>query len=168
MSDTKIEETEKVVSIEEVKQDETVGKNATVEKPYKFKELGFDDIFPMMALINKIGIEKILSLMENKAIFNLIQGQKPMKIDEEGNEVEDKDEYLKQVGMAMVAIVQLIIGCLGNCRNELYTVLASASNLTVEEISKLPLKYVSSMIVDFVKKDDFKDFFKGLLGSIEM
>ena len=122
----------------------------------------------MMALINKIGLEKIMSLMENKAIFNLIQGQKPMKIDEEGNEVEDKEEYLKQVGMAMVAIVQLVISCLGNCRNELYTVLSSASNLTVEEVSKLPLKYVSSMIVDFVKKDDFKDFFKGLLGSINM
>ena len=161
MSNTKIEEIENKEVVEEV---QTVVK----EKPYKFKELGFDDIFPMMALINKIGLEKIMSLMENKAIFNLIQGQKPMKIDEEGNEVEDKDEYLKQVGMAMVAIVQLVISCLGNCRNELYTVLSSASNLTVEEVSKLPLKYVSSMIVDFVKKDDFKDFFKGLLGSMNM
>lgn len=161
MSNTKIEEIENKEVVEEV---QTVVK----EKPYKFKELGFDDIFPMMALINKIGLEKIMSLMENKAIFNLIQGQKPMKIDEEGNEVEDKDEYLKQVGMAMVAIVQLVISCLGNCRNELYTVLSSASNLTVEEVSKLPLKYVSSMIVDFVKKNDFKDFFKGLLGSMNM
>lgn len=161
MSNTKIEEIENKEVVEEV---QTVVR----EKPYKFKELGFDDIFPMMALVNKIGLEKIMSLMENKAIFNLIQGQKPMKIDKEGNEVEDKDEYLKQVGMAMVAIVQLVISCLGNCRNELYTVLSSASNLTVEEVSKLPLKYVSSMIVDFVKKDDFKDFFKGLLGSINM
>lgn len=161
MNNTKIEEIENKEVVEEV---QTVVK----EKPYKFKELGFDDIFPMMALINKIGLEKIMSLMENKAIFNLIQGQKPMKIDKEGNEVEDKDEYLKQVGMAMVAIVQLVISCLGNCRNELYTVLSSASNLTIEEVSKLPLKYVSSMIVDFVKKDDFKDFFKGLLGSINM
>lgn len=161
MSNTKIEEIENKEVVKEVQ-------TVVEEKPYKFKELGFDDIFPMMALINKIGLEKIMSLMENKAIFNLIQGQKPMKIDEEGNEVEDKDEYLKQVGMAIVAIVQLVISCLGNCRNELYTVLSSASNLTIEEVSKLPLKYVSSMIVDFVKKDDFKDFFKGLLGSMNM
>lgn len=159
MSNTKIEEIENKETVEEVQA-------VVEEKPYKFNELSFDDIFPMMALINKIGLDKVMSLTENKAVFNLIQGKKPMKIDEEGNEVEDEEEYLKQVGMAIVAIVQLLISCLGSCRNELYTVLSSASNLSVEEVSKLPLKHVSSMIVDFVKKEDFKDFFQGLLGSM--
>lgn len=159
MSNTKIEEIENKETVEEVQ-------TVVEEKPYKFNELSFDDIFPMMALINKIGLEKVMSLTENKAIFNLIQGKKPMKIDEEGNEVEDEEEYLKQVGMAIVAIVQLLISCLGSCRSELYAVLSSASNLSVEEVSKLPLKHVSSMIVDFVKKEDFKDFFQGLLGSM--
>lgn len=165
MSDTRIEETEKTVSIEEVEKEATV-ETVVEEKPYKFKELGFDDIFPMMALINKIGLEKVLGLMENKAIFNLIQGKKPMKMDEEGNEVIDQDEYVKQVGIAVVAIIQLVLSSFKDCRNELYEVLSTASNLTFEEVSKLPLKHVSPMIVDFIKKDDFKDFFQGLLGSI--
>lgn len=168
MSNTKIEEIENKEDIEEVK-------TVVEEKPYKFKELSFDDIFPMMALINKIGLEKVMGLMENKSISNLIQNKKPIKLDdkgnkvldEEGNEVVDNEEYMKEVGMAIVAIVQLIISCLGNCRNELYSVLSSASNLSIEEVSKLPLKHVSSMIVDFIKKDDFKDFFQGLLGSME-
>lgn len=159
MSEKEIEET-KVVSI-----DEKVKKE---EKPYIFKELDFDNIFPAMNLINKIGLEKVLKLLENQAVMDMFSGKKPTKLDEEGNEVEDKEEYMKQVGKAVVAIFQLVISCLGNCRNELYELLSSASNLSVEEIGKLKLKYVSSMIMDFIKLDDFKDFFKGLLGSMEV
>lgn len=158
MNDTKIEEIEKEATVEEI---------PAVEKPYTFRELGFDDIFPMMELINKIGLEKVLGLVENKAIFNLVQGKKPMKIDEEGNEVVDEGEYLKQVGIAIVEILKLVISSFKDCKNELYTVLSNASNLSFEEVSKLPLKHVSPMIVDFIKKDDFKDFFQGLLGSMK-
>lgn len=154
------------VKVEEVEIKEEVKEE--VKKPYEFKELSFDNIFPMMNLINKIGIEKLSSLMNNKAIMNLIQGIKPMKIDEEGNEVVDSDEEMKQLASAMISIVHLIVSSLGTCREELYEVLSSGSNLSYEEVSKLPLKYVSSMIIDFIKKDDFKDFFTELLGSLGM
>lgn len=138
-----------------------------VKKPYEFRELGFDDIFPMMNLIDKIGIEKVVSLTDNQAIMNLIQGKKPMKLDEEGNEVVDNEKQMKLLASAFVAIGGLLIKSIKTCRTEIYEVLSSASNLSVEEISKLPIKYSYSMIYDFIKKDDFKDFFTEIMNSFE-
>lgn len=137
------------------------------KKPYEFKELDFDNMFPMINLIDKIGIEKVVSLTDNEAIMSLLQGKKIMKLDEEGNEVEDKDAHMKRLANAVAAIGGLLIKSLKTCRNELYEVLSSASNLSVEEISKLPIKYAYSMIVDFIKKDDFADFFTEVMDSFE-
>lgn len=138
-----------------------------VKKPYEFKELDFDNMFPMINLIDKIGLEKIVSLMDNPAIMNLIQGKKPMKLDEEGNEVVDNEAQMKLLANAFVAIGGLLIRSIKTCRTEIYEVLSSASNLSVEEISKLPIKYSYSMIYDFIKKDDFKDFFTEVMSSFE-
>lgn len=151
----KIEELSVVAEIKEVK------------KPYEFKELDFDCIFPMVNLIDKIGIEKVISLTDNEAIMNLLQGKKPMKLDEEGNEVVDNELQMKQLASAGVAIGGLLIKSIKTCRNEIYEVLSSASNLSVEAISKLPIKYSYSMIYDFIKKDDFKDFFTEVMNSFE-
>ena len=137
------------------------------KKPYEFKQLDFDNMFPMINLIDKIGIEKVVSLTDNEAIMNLIQGKKPMKLDEEGNEVVDNDAQMKLLASAFVAIGGLLIKSIKSCRNEIYEVLSSASNLSVEEISKLPIKYSYSMIYDFIKKDDFKDFFMEVMDSFE-
>ena len=137
------------------------------KKPYEFKALDFDNMFPMLTLIDKIGIEKVASLTDNQAIMNLIQGKKPMKLDEEGNEVVDNDAQMKLLASAFVAIGGLLIKSIKTCRNEIYEVLSSASNLSVEEISKLPIKYSYSMIYDFIKKDDFKDFFMEVMDSFE-
>ena len=137
------------------------------KKPYEFRELGFDDIFPMMNLIDKIGIERVVSLTDNEAIMHLIQGKKPMKLDEEGNEVVDNEAQMKLLASAFIAIGGLLIKSIKTCRNEIYEVLSSASNLSVEEISKLPIKYSYSMIYDFIKKDDFKDFFMEIMDSFE-
>lgn len=170
-------EQEKIEVIEEM---QTTADNCRVEentaeaevkketkKPYEFKELDFDSIFPMMNLIDKIGIEKVASLTDNQAIMNLIQGRKPMKLDEEGNEIVDNDAQMKLLASAFIAIGGLLVKSIKTCRNEIYEVLSSASNLTVEEISKLPIKYSYSMIYDFIKKDDFKDFFMEIMASFE-
>lgn len=137
------------------------------KRPYEFKKLDFDNIFPMMNLIDKIGIDKVASLTDNQAIMNLIQGKKPMKLDEEGNEVVDNDAQMKLLASAFTAIGGLLVKSIKTCRNELYEVLSSASNLSVEEISKLPIKYSYLMIYDFIKKDDFKDFFTVVMDSFE-
>ena len=166
----------KKVNIEQEKIEEVAENNAEVaennanekKKPYEFKRLDFDNIFPMMNLIDKIGVEKVASLTDNEAIMKLIQGKKPMKLDEEGNEVVDNEAQMKLLASAIVAIGGLLIKSLKTCRNELYEVLSSASNLSVEEISRLPIKYSYLMIYDFIKKDDFKDFFTEVMDSFEI
>ena len=158
------------VNIEQEKNEELSIINAEikeVKKPYEFKALDFDCIFPMINLIDKIGIEKVVSLTDNEAIMNLLQGKKPTKLDEEGNEVVDNELQMKQLASAGVAIGSLLIKSIKTCRNEIYEVLSSASNLSVEEISKLPIKYSYSMIYDFIKRDDFKDFFTEVMNSFE-
>ncbi|MBQ5929856.1 MAG: hypothetical protein IIX02_03590, partial [Clostridia bacterium] len=61
---------------------------------------------------------------------------------------------------AMLEFAQILIEGLDGCEDQLFRLLANTSNLTVEEIGELSLVELPLMIVDFVKKDEFKDFLK--------
>ena len=45
-----------------------------------------------------------------------------------------------------------------DCENEIFTLLANVSDLTVDEIKAFDLTSITKMVVDFVKKEEFKDF----------
>ena len=83
------------------------------------------------------------------------------------------------VGKIIAGAISGLISVTADGLNNLSDCGSSAVSIISFKISSKPadkehpygherVEYVSSMIVDFVKKDDFKDFFKGLLGSINM
>lgn len=130
-----------------------------VEKPYTFRKLGAPDIFLLAKIISKIGINELKVCFESDGIKNMILNVF-RKQQEEGG--EDADSSLIGVGISVsLEIANTILLNLPKCENEIYQLLAQTSNLTVDEI-KAPGNGVMfvEMVIEFIRKEEFKDFFK--------
>ena len=120
-------------------------------KKWQFRELRSKDIFLMLPVLKKIGINNIKKCFSGDIVKGIVADHKG-------------EEYDKQVDAAtygaMLEFVQILIEGLDGCEDALYNLLAHTSNLTREEIENLSLVELPLMIIDFVKKDEFKDFLK--------
>lgn len=120
-------------------------------KPYTLRNLTADDVFPMIQIINKIGFK------EFKNCFNSPDVQSVITKSMSG--AADKDSLIS-VGVAVgIDIASVVIANTERCKPDLYSLLAGLSGMSVAEIGKLPIATFFEMIVDVVKKDEFKDFF---------
>lgn len=120
-------------------------------KPYRFGRFTSKDVFPMFKILGKIGINEFTTCFEKDGIKDLIASFK------DGT----NDGMDSIVGMSvMLEAVNVILGNLPKCENDIYNILSQTSNLTVEEVKSLDLAVFTEMIIDFVQKDDFKGFFK--------
>jgi hypothetical protein len=121
-------------------------------KPYKFRKLTTQDLFPMLKLLNKIGFK---DLKENEGLRKIIFAFS-------GGTVKDKNTIdVNALGMDMfLEIACLIVENVPKCEAELYTLLAQTSDLSIEQIQKQGMDVTFSMIIDFIKKEEFSDFFK--------
>lgn len=134
---------------------ETVQPEAAV-KPYTFRQLGAPDIFLMSKIISKIGINEFKACFEADGIKNLIQN---MTLDAKEN--DDNSNIISVGAGVFLEIANVILGNLPKCENEIYQILAQTSNLTIDEI-KAPGNAVMflEMVIDFIKKEEFRDFIK--------
>ena len=134
----------------EIMEQEQATEQIEEAKPYTFRELSTKDIFPMFKLLNKIGIKELKDNESLKnTIFMFMGGTTNGKID------------VQKIGIDIfLEIASLITECIPKCENELYTLLASVAEVSVEDIKTQSPAVTFEMIVDFVKKEEFKDFFK--------
>ena len=119
-------------------------------KPYTFRKLSTQDIFPMFKLLNKIGI-KDLKDNENlkNVLFMFMGGTANGKVD------------VSKLGIDIfLELASLITESIPKCETELYTLLASVAEVSIDDIKKQSPAVTFEMIVDFCKKEEFKDFFK--------
>lgn len=115
------------------------------EKQYEFRELTSKDIFPMFKLLNKIGFKQF------KECFNSDEVKKAI----------GTKEGVEAVGIAVVFdIAGIIVQNIPSCEDEIYKLLENVSNMKQKEIEKMPMAEFFEMIVDFIQKPEFKDFFK--------
>ncbi len=135
-----------------------VGAEAIAEKPYTFRQLGAPDIFLMAKIISKIGINEFKACFEGEGIKGLISNAYA----EEKAKGESTDSNIISVGAGVfLEVANVILGNLDKCEADIYQMLAQTSNLSVKEI-KAPgnAAMFLEMVIDFVKKDEFKDFIK--------
>lgn len=122
-------------------------------KPYVLRNLTADDIFPMFQIINKIGFK------EFKGCFNSPEVQEV--IAKAATEGANKNENIVAVGVAVgIDIAGVIIANIERCKPDLYSLLAGLSGMSVGDIGKLPMVTFMEMIVDVIKKEEFRDFFQ--------
>ena len=120
-------------------------------KKWQFRKLKSADIFLMLPVIKKIGINNLRKMVSGDIIKGIVADKK--------DEGYDSQVEAATFG-AMLEFAQILIEGLDGCDEQLFRLLANTSNLTVEEIAELDLVELPLMIIDFVKKDEFKDFLK--------
>jgi hypothetical protein len=85
------------------------------------------------------------------------------KQDAEQNESVDENEQMMYVGFNIIfEAVEVIMNNLPSCEQEIYAFLAGLSGMKVKEVANLPLATFTEMIVEVLKKEEFKDFFKAV------
>lgn len=121
------------------------------EKPYTFRPLEAPDIFPMFKIIKAIGINEFTACFEKDGIKNLIASMTD----------EGVDQMSSIVGISVVLeIADVIIGNLPKCEAEIYQLLSQTSGISVAKIKKMGMVEFVEMVIEFIKKDEFKDFIK--------
>lgn len=121
-------------------------------KSYELKTLTTKNVFALVRIIKKFGIEQFKQCFFNQNIKQLFADKK-----EEG---ADDDKALEAVGIEVAFDIANIVICnIPNCEEDIYDFLAQISNLTRKKIEELPMNEFFEMIVDVIQKEEFKDFF---------
>lgn len=112
---------------------------------YELRKLCSKDIFPMCRIISAIGIKEFRACFESDEIKRIAAGG-------------EKPDY-SAVGIGIFFdLASVILSNLPKCENEIYTFLASISNLSKKEIEEMEISSFAQMIVDVIRKPEFKDF----------
>ena len=127
------------------------------EKPYTFRRLCGDDIFPMCSIIGKIGVNEFKSCFDEDGIAKLIESF--MGEEKDGEKDSEKAIYSVGIGVAL-DLANTIVKNLPKCKEDIYTLLSQTSNLTEKQIAELDIAVFVEMVIDFIMKDDFKGFTK--------
>lgn len=123
-----------------------------VEQPYTLRALAAKDVFPMIKIISKIGINEFTKAFESDEIKQLIAAV----TSEEDTGDNDK---LTVVGISVALdVANTVLVHLGSCEQEIYTFLSGVSGMAKQEIEELPMNTFFEMIVDVFKKAEFKNF----------
>lgn len=123
------------------------------EKAYTLREMTADDVFPMFKIISGIGLNEFKAAFETedmKAFMEAVKGGEA--------EVEKLDKTAIGITIA-VNIADVIFSNLPKCQADIYKLLSGLSGMTVKDIAALPMPVFMNMVVDTIKKEEFKDFF---------
>jgi hypothetical protein len=130
-----------------------------VETTFELRELKSSDIFPMFKIMGKIGFKDLKDKMTPDKVKELTSVFKQNESDD--SESVGAEEQMMFVGFNVVfEVVEVIMNNLPSCEQDIYSFLAGLSGMKVKEIANLPLVTFTEMIVEVLKKEEFKDFFK--------
>ena len=129
-----------------------------VERNYELRKLCADDIFPMVNIISKIGIDNMADCFDAKEMADIMNSVDSTLDEADGKESSDNnamaDVLTKQIGIKVIMkMVGLLLKNLGKIKRELYQFLAGLSGMTEKEIAALPLG-------TFTKKKSSQIFFR--------
>ena len=122
-------------------------------KPYTFRKLGTTDMFLMFKVLNKLGFKEFKDNEGlKKTLFVFMGGTTNGKVD------------VNKVGMDIFfEVAAIITEALPKAEEEIYNLLSSLSGIKVADIKTQSPAVTLEMIVDLIKKEEFKDFFSVVL-----
>ncbi len=117
----------------------------------EMRKLKTDDIFPTLKIINKIGLEEIKNNLDSEKISKIM----------EANRDTNKEDRIYAVGASVAfELAQTIIKNIPCCKDDIYDLFAGLTGMSNEEIGNMDLIPFTEMVVEFFKKEEFKDFIK--------
>lgn len=132
--------------------------NVEAVKPYTFRPLEAADTFLMCKVIKAIGIKEFKSCFDGGGIQEMIVN---MAAEQRENGDKNGESLMVKAGISVfVEIADVVIGNLPKCENEIFQLLSSVSNLSEKAVRKMGFADFFGMVIDFIKKEEFRDFFK--------
>lgn len=118
-------------------------------KNYTLRKLCADDMFIIFRIISKIGMKDVRKCMAAADVKAAIAG---------------KD--VNSVGIAVAfEVAAVLMEHLPDCKKEIYTFLESLSGMKAKEIAELDMVTFTQMIIDVIRKEEFRDFFTAVTKS---
>ena len=118
------------------------------EKKYTLRKLEAKDIAPMASILSKIGLKEVKNCFSPNDMKAIAGG-------------EGGIEAVGAVGVSVAfEIAGVILSNYERCQNDVFSFLASLSGMDIKQIESLPLGIFAEMVIDVVKKEEFKDFMK--------
>lgn len=131
-------------------------------KPYTLKRLQSKDIFPMLRILSKINFQELKACFSSPEIAAAVA-----KLADEGEEGKEEDIF-SAVGLGVVFdVAGVIVNNIPKCEAELYSFLANLSGMDEKAIMELDAAIFFEMIVDVIRKPEFKDFIKVASGLLK-
>ena len=138
------------------------------EKPYTFRKLSSPDIFPMFKIIGKIGLKEFTAAIDKDVLKELIASFTAENTEASENEAEVAEnteaniwgDFAVNGASVILGVADVIFKRLPSCESDIYQILSQTSNLSVEEVKALDFATFAGMVIDFIKKEEFKDFIK--------
>ena len=124
----------------------TTNIQAVEPKKIELRKLEAKDIAPVVSILSKIGLKEI------KECFNPADLQELAKSGEEAATAVGLTVFTELAG--------LIFGNYEKCQDDIFRFLASLSGKSKEEIASLPMDSFAEMVIEVIKKEEFKDFFR--------
>lgn len=125
----------------------------TIQPMYTFRKLNSTDTFLMFKILGKIGINEFTQSFGADKVQEMIASFTG------GKAISEKTTTL--VGISVILeMANVVFANLSKCEDEIYQLLSNTSNLTVAEIKELDFATFVEMVIDFIKKEEFKDFIK--------
>ncbi len=121
----------------------------STEKKYSFRELNATDVAPMCSIIGKIGINNFTKCFESS--------DELMKIFTDKSKSKETMTDLAGIKIAL-DMANIIITHIPDCESDVFNLLSNVSGLPVNEIKNFKLATFTEMVLDFIKKEEFKDF----------
>ena len=125
-----------------------------VDEPigYEFRKLSSVDIFLMSKLISKIGLNEFTKAFDADSVKGLV-GKRL-------NKETDKDSIETVAAIqVLMEFVNIIMSHLQECEKEVHSLLSNCTGISVAELKKIYAPDFFEMVVNFVKKDEFLDFY---------
>lgn len=117
------------------------------QKAYTLRALEAKDVFLMSKIIGAIGIKEFKSAFESDELKSMIGSA--------------GDTDVMSVGISVfMDIAGIILNNLPKCEKDVYSFLGSLSGMDAKQIESLPMVTFIEMIIDVIKKEEFKDFMK--------
>ena len=113
------------------------------------RRLRADDLFTMMRILSKIGVEDLRAALPGKTTIQRVR---------EGN------ESVETVGVTVaLMIADKLLARLPDCKADIYAWLADLSGKTPAEIAALDMGTFAEAVFDLMASEDFRDFFTRLM-----
>ena len=134
------------------------------------RDLVADDLFPMVALLSKIGMSELIERI-GPDLMEAAKFTPPVRIGKGGKTIpiDRKDWTEGQIRAAakadaaqsrIIAIgVETALSNFGECKKEIYSLLASGYGVSVDEIASLTLAELLGLLDGYINREAFTDFF---------